>query len=443
MKDFCLSYNSSSSYNFLCKTSFFWSIISLIFLFSFCFYAILRILYSNLKSDEFNFSSDLRYHVQRAINKTICRWITNSHCLNFIIFCLFIFFAVVSTSLLYVIDAIALTFFGPGNNIQLLYYTMLEIPVNIFQCCPFFMVMFVLEVTKMKSIRDLEPRQSLTQSTYTESERRNLTRFILKKSIVVTGILFCSLQAIALYAEVGGKVLDDSTAVYSVFKILNYSILFATSVSLLSFLSHEKNAQAIRIQLSRANHKEQLIIKFLQDQELDSTSVFKIVDAVSQNKEMCQQCNRENYYCFHGLEKAIEGKIAMNFERLKQQIKNTENDSSLPLLPNSRNGTLWLKIPIVLITTTYFILDICAISSFLLTVLSKENKIHTGVFGWLRTIFEIINMMVISITIPLLIAERNVFGDPPEYFTFMLEFQNHHQSETGSFLSLIGNQYNL
>lgn len=417
LENFCrVAYGVSPPYQALCKVSIVWVFTALGVFFSYFCIKTCLLFYRNMKSEESRFFAELREGLLSVVNRTVCRLITRSSCLNFSIFCLFLLIAIASTPALFAMDAIALVSYDNQRN--MFAYILTEIPVNIFQCCPFFIVMFSLEVTNLKAASALDPTNYLRRIEFAESERRKLISFIMKKSLIVTGILFLALQSMALYVELDGDVLDDSQVVYTVFKIVNYTILTMMSTTQFGFLSVEKEAQKISIEVARNVHREHLLKKSLADLELDAAGLIQIVTTLKANRARCLECNNEKVPCVHNLEKLISRRFESSLERLKLQVENADKNAPEPLLSNPRSTALWLKIAIVLLAITYVGLDLCALANFVKIISSQKEEINGGFFGWVRTCFETMNMLVISITVPILINEHNIFGDHTESFIF-------------------------
>ena len=388
----------------------------------------------NLRSEKFKFVTDFRNSLLRMVNNTVCRLITKSNCMNFIIFCTFMFIAFLSSSLLCVVDAIAQYLFVI-ENLNTLGFMLLEIPVNVLDTCPFFIVMFALEVTTLKSSSTVDPTHFLERIEFPEEERRNLTRFILKKSLIISGVFFLYLQLLSIYVELYGEILDDHSPTYSVYKIMKYTLLSEMSISQLYFLNIERRTQEKSGEIAKKVHKELLVKKFIKNLKVDSTSLGLIVNAVTSARSNCADCSQNDVYCKHTLKELIENRFDSDFERLKLQLENNEENSIEPLPSNPRSTSLWLKIAIILLTCTYLIMDVCSIWSLFIIILKVPSNIHDGFFGNLRYVFEIINMITIAVTVPILIREKNIFGETSLDYQLMNDGnQSANIYSSGSFL---------
>ena len=331
-------------------------------------------------------------------------------------------------------DSIALQLYGP-KNLDTLNYLLLEIPVNIFDVCPFFIVMFALEVTTLKSSSMADRIHSHERVEFFEEERRSLTRFILKKSLIMVCVFFLYLQLLSVYVEIYGGILDDTSPSYSAYKIMKYTLLSKISISQLHFLNIEKETQMKCGEISKQIHKELLVKKFTENIKIDSTSLERITNVVTSALPDCADCHQDGLYCVHALEKLIENRFTSDFERLKFQLEINEENPIEPLLSNPRSNSLWLKIAIILLACTYLVLDVCAFRSLFIIILKVPSNVHDGFFGSLRYVFEIINMITIAVTVPILISEKNTFGETSLDYQLMNDKdQSAHTNTNDSFI---------
>lgn len=260
MFDFCgvLAYTLEGLSAIGCYFAFQWAL-TMIPIVALTFAIIAGYIFWKKKRSKEGFCNLLGQFNASLIKNTFCQHLTSSSLINSICFYFLILASLFAVSLTRITSAFD---FSNGNPNQDFSNTA-NIVSNFFRMTYLFLIFVALEVISLRSYHIKKNKLNLLSSAIEFSERKAVSRLILKKAFIISSILFVS--ELVPYTINLDTVQKGNNKLSSILKFLESALVLFRGIPKLRVLNYERLLMEQSKYISHIAHRDALIQKHLED----------------------------------------------------------------------------------------------------------------------------------------------------------------------------------
>lgn len=343
MFDFCgvPGYSLTGLNAVSCYFAFHWALIMVAILLLGLF-TIACYLYWNQGTSVNNFRRTFSSLMLSPVKNTFCQHLSASALINSICFYCLILASIFTVSLIRIPNSLNLIYGNSSNTLAFIGNVLSAFFLIVY----FFLILVAMEVISQRSHYIKKNKLNLLSSTVHLSERKPVARFIFKKALTFSLILFASeLIPLTLFNnyQAGSKLII-------IIRFLQGALILFMGIPKLRLLNYEKLLMEQSRDISRRSHQETLIMRYFQEIHISGKSIVKFLDELMWKTRLaCPNCDQKEKICTHVIHSLIEDRINMLREKFVEQ-QNIASSSGFEMLPtNPRNTVGCLKVILIVI----------------------------------------------------------------------------------------------
>lgn len=277
---------------------------------------------------------------------------------------------------------------------------------SFFRVLSLFIIFVAMEVIYMRSYYIMKNKSNLPSSAVSSAERRKLARFMIKKSLILSFIIFISES---VYLGLYPGHLKGSNQFYIIMRFLEFLLIFIMVLPKLSLLDYEKLLLEQSKYISMASHRDSLMKKHLEEIQIHKDNIPPLIEELIENMDTgCQECGLRGKLCSHLADTFIEQRFDILRNRMTENQEIAVSNLVEMLPTNARNTVGSLKIVLIVILVDFAINSL--IFGLMLLTTSLDDNL-TRIISIIRITCRFIRFFTIPIIIWVVLNERRSFGE--------------------------------
>lgn len=403
MFDFCGEVDASleGSYSFTCYFTYYWVLAILALLFLTILGAISYIFWksSNSKDGFFKIFGNL---INSPVHSSFCHQLTRSKLINKICFYSLIFAATFAAPLIHISYSLGLMNGNLSNDV--IYRR--DVLAAFFRIIYLFTIFIAMEVIYLRSYYIKKNKKNLLSSAVDVSERRVLARFIFKKALIISSILFLAeLIPITIYFD----HLYEEPKLYNITRFMESVLVLFMGIPKLKLLTYEKLLVEESKYISMRTHSDALITKHLEEIQIKRRNVPNFIEDLNERAWFgCSECGQQRKICSHLIKESIENRMELLRNKLEEEQKIANENLAAMLPTNARNTVGCLKVVLVMILVDF---AINSISFGLMVMCSNLVESNNQLIVLARLVCRTLKFFDTPIFIWVVLDVRKAFGE--------------------------------